>query len=192
VKFFFDLFPVILFFVAFKFWGIYVATAIAIAATIAQVTWTKLKHGKVSNMQVGSLVIIVLFGGATLLLQDETFIKWKPTVLYWLAGGVFLGALGFGKNLIKSVMSEGGLELPAQVWTKLCIAWGVFFLFKGTLNLWVAYNFPTDTWVNFKLFGGTGLMIAFVIAQALWLAKYLPDDEEKKPAVPAPATDKQA
>jgi len=192
VKFFFDLFPVILFFVAFKIWGIYVATAVAIGATLVQVTWTKLKHGKVSNMQVGSLVIIVLFGGATLLLQDETFIKWKPTVLYWLAGVVFLGALAFGKNLIKSVMSEGGLELPAQVWTKLCIAWGVFFLFKGTLNLWVAYNFPTDTWVNFKLFGGMGLMIAFVIAQALWLAKYLPDDEEKKPAVPAPAADKQA
>ena len=154
-------------------------------------TWTKLKHGKVSNMQWGSLVIIVLFGGATLLLQDETFIKWKPTVLYWLAGVVFLGALGFGKNLIKAVMSEG-LELPEQVWKKLCIAWGVFFIFKGTLNLWVAYNFPTDTWVNFKLFGGMGLMIAFVIAQALWLAKYLPDDDEKKPAVPAPATDKPA
>jgi intracellular septation protein len=174
VKFFFDLFPVILFFVAFKFFGIYVATAVAIAATVAQVTWTKLKHGKVSNM-----------------LQDETFIKWKPTVLYWLAGAAFLGALAFGKNLIKAVMSEG-LELPTHVWTKLCVAWGVFFLFKGTLNLWVAYNFPTDTWVNFKLFGGMGLMIAFVIAQALWLAKYLPDDDEKKPAVAAPATDKPA
>jgi intracellular septation protein len=191
VKFFFDLFPVILFFVAFKFFGIYVATAVAIAATVAQVTWTKLKHGKVSNMQWGSLVIIGIFGGATLVLQDETFIKWKPTVLYWLAGAAFLGALAFGKNLIKAVMSEG-LELPTHVWTKLCVAWGVFFLFKGTLNLWVAYNFPTDTWVNFKLFGGMGLMIAFVIAQALWLAKYLPDDDEKKPAVAAPATDKPA
>jgi intracellular septation protein len=189
VKFFFDLFPVILFFVAFKFWGIYVATAVAIAATMVQVTWTRLKHGKVSNMQWGSLVIIVLFGGATLLLQDETFIKWKPTVLYWLAGVAFLGALGFGKNLIKAVMSEG-MELPEPVWTKLCIAWGVFFLFKGTLNLWVAYNFPTDTWVNFKLFGGMGLMLAFILAQALWLAKYLPDEEDKKSAAAAPAADK--
>jgi intracellular septation protein len=192
VKFFYDLFPVILFFVAFKFQGIYVATAAAIAATVVQVTWTKLRHGKVSNMQWGSLVIIAVFGGATLVLQDETFIKWKPTVLYWLAGVAFLGALAFGKNLIKAVMSEGGMELPAHVWTKLCVAWGVFFIFKGTLNLWVAYNFPTDTWVNFKLFGGMGLMLAFVLAQALWLAKYLPDEEDKKPAVAAPATDKQA
>jgi intracellular septation protein len=192
VKFFFDLFPVILFFVAFKIWGIYVATGVAMAATVVQVSWTKFRHGKVSKLLWASLVIIMVFGGATLFLQDETFIKWKPTVLYWLAGVVFLGALAFGKNPIKGVMSEGGLELPEQVWTKLCIAWGVFFLFKGTLNLWVAYNFPTEAWVNFKLFGFTALMIAFVIAQALWLAKYLPDDEEKKPAVPAPATDKQA
>jgi intracellular septation protein len=192
VKFFFDLFPVILFFVAFKIWGIYVATAVAMAATLAQVSWTKFRHGKVSKLLWASLVIIMVFGGATLFLQDETFIKWKPTVLYWIAGVVFLGALAFGKNPIKGVMSEGGLELPEHVWTKLCIAWGVFFLFKGTLNLWVAYNFDTEAWVNFKLFGFTALMIAFVIAQALWLAKYLPDDEEKKPAVPAPAADKQA
>jgi intracellular septation protein len=189
VKFLFDLFPVILFFVAFKFQGIYAATAVAIAATVVQVTWTKLRHGKVSNMQWGSLVIIAVFGGATLVLQDETFIKWKPTVLYWLAGVGFLAALAFGRNPIKAVMSEG-LELPAHAWTKLCVAWGLFFLFKGTLNLWVAYNFPTDTWVNFKLFGGMGLMLAFIVAQALWMAKYLPDEEEKKPAVPAPATDK--
>jgi intracellular septation protein len=192
VKFFFDLFPVILFFVAFKIWGIYVATGVAMAATVVQVSWTKFRHGKVSKLLWASLVIIMVFGGATLFLQDETFIKWKPTVLYWLAGVVFLGALAFGKNPIKGVMSEGGLELPEHVWTKLCIAWGVFFLFKGTLNLWVAYNFDTEAWVNFKLFGFTALMIAFVIAQALWLAKYLPDDEEKKPAAPAPATDKQA
>ena len=116
-------------------------------------------------------------------LRDETFIKWKPTVLYWLAGVTFLGALAFGKNLVKAVMAEG-LELPELVWTKLCIAWGLFFLFKGTLNLYVAYAFPTDTWVNFKLFGGMGLMLLFVIAQALWLSKYLPDDEAAKAKEP--------
>ncbi len=177
MKFLFDLFPVILFFIAFKFEGIFVATAVAIAATIAQIAWVKLRGAKVSNMQWTALGIIVVFGGATLLLRDETFIKWKPTVLYWLAGGAFLGALAFGKNLIKAVMAEGGLELPEPVWFKLCVAWGVFFLFKGALNLYVAYNFETDTWVNFKLFGGMGLMFAFVIAQALWLSKYLPEEE---------------
>ena len=105
-----------------------------------------------------------------------------------LIGGFFLHlavfmvqqALAFKQNLVKAVMSEGGgLLLPEPIWTKLCIAWGVFFIFKGTLNIWVAYAFDTDTWVNFKLFGGMGLMFAFVIAQAMWLSKYLPEDPPK-------------
>jgi len=178
LKFLFDLFPVILFFVAFKFAGIYWATGVAIAATVLQVGYVLARGRKPSNMQWAGLVIIGLFGGATLLLHDETFIKWKPTVLYWLAGVSFLVALAFGKNLVKAVMSEG-LELPEPVWSKLCIAWGLFFLFKGTLNLYVAYAFPTDTWVNFKLFGGMGLMLLFIVAQALWLSKYLPDEPAK-------------
>jgi intracellular septation protein len=178
LKFLFDLFPVILFFVAFKFADIFVATAVAIVATAMQIGYVLARRRKVTNMQWASLVIIGIFGGATLLLRDETFIKWKPTVLYWLAGAVFLGALAFGKNLVKAVMSEG-LELPEPVWFKLCIAWGLFFLFKGTLNLYVAYTFPTDFWVNFKLFGGFGLMILFVLAQGVWLSKYLPDDAAK-------------
>jgi len=185
LKLLFDLFPVILFFVAFKFQGIYAATAVAIAATVVQVGYVLARGRKVSNMQWMSLVIIVLFGGATLLLRDETFIKWKPSVLYWLAGVVFLGGLAFRTNLVKAVMSEG-ITLPEHAWTKLCVAWGVFFLFKGTLNLWVAYTFSTDTWVNFKLFGGMGLMFAFVIAQAFWMARYLPDDEAKPAAEAAP------
>jgi len=178
VKFFFDFFPVILFFVAYKVTDIFVATGVAIAATIAQIAWVLVRGKKVTGMQWTSLVIIVVFGGATLLLRDETFIKWKPTVLYWLAGVVFLGALAFKQNLVKGVMGAG-IELPAPVWTKLAVAWGVFFLFKGTLNLWVAYNFSTETWVNFKLFGGMGLMLAFVVAQALWIARYLPDEDAK-------------
>ena len=180
-----DLFPVILFFIAFKVADIYWATGVAIAATVVQVGWALARGRKVANMQWTSLAIIVVFGGATLLLRDETFIKWKPTVLYWLAGAAFLGGLAFGKNLIKAVMSEG-IELPEDVWTRLCIAWGVFFLAKGALNLWVAYTFSTDTWVNFKLFGGMGLIIAFVIAQAFWLARYIPDDEPAKAAAEPP------
>ena len=170
MKLLFDFFPVILFFVAYKFADIYVATGVAIAASVVQIGYVLARRRKVTGMQWASLVIIVVFGGATLVLRDETFIKWKPTVLYWLAGVVFLGALAFKQNLVKAVMSEGGLELPEVVWTKLCIAWGVFFIFKGTLNLWVAYAFTTDVWVNFKLFGGMGLMLAFVLAQALWLS----------------------
>ena len=179
MKFLFDLFPVILFFVAFKLSDIFVATAVAIVATALQIGWSLWRRHTVSKMQWASLVIIGVFGGATLLLHDETFIKWKPTVLYWLAGVVFLGGLAMRKNLVKAVMAEGGLELPEPVWFKLCVAWGVFFLFKGALNLWVAYTFPTDTWVNFKLFGGMGLMLVFVIAQALWISRYVPHEEER-------------
>lgn len=189
MKLLFDFFPVILFFVAFKIQGIYVATAAAIVATIVQVGWVLARRRKVSNMQWMSLAIIVVFGGATLLLRDETFIKWKPSVLYWLAGTVFLGGLAFGTNLVKAVMSEG-ITMPEHAWTKLCLAWGAFFLFKGTLNLWVAYNFDTDTWVNFKLFGGMGLMLAFVLAQAFWMARYLPDDDAKPVPDAAPDSPK--
>ena len=179
MKFLFDFFPVILFFVAFKVADIYWATAMAIAATFLQIGYVLARRRKVTGMQWASLVIIGVFGGATLLLRDETFIKWKPTVLYWLAGLVFLGGLAFKQNLVKAVMKEGGLELPEPIWTRLCVAWGIFFICKGTLNLWVAYTFSTETWVNFKLFGGMGLMLAFVVAQAMWLSKYLPDEPPK-------------
>lgn len=183
MKFLFDFFPVILFFVAYKVADIYWATGVAIAATFLQIGYVIARGRKVTGMQWASLVIIGVFGGATLLLRDELFIKWKPTVLYWLAGAVFLGALAFRQNLVKAVMGEG-ITLPEIVWTKLCVAWGVFFIFKGSLNLWVAYAFPTDVWVNFKLFGGMGLMFAFVIAQALWISRYLPD--EAPAGAPAP------
>jgi intracellular septation protein len=186
LKFLFDFFPVILFFVAFKVTDIYTATAVAMAATVGQIGYMLARRRKVTNMQWASLAIIGIFGGATLLLRDETFIKWKPTVLYWLAGAVFLGALAFKTNLVKAVMSEGGLELPERVWTQLAVAWGLFFLFKGTLNLWVAYNFSTEAWVNFKLFGGMGLMLAFVFAQALWISRYVPDAAAVKTENPEP------
>jgi intracellular septation protein len=178
LKFLFDFFPVILFFVAFKMSDIFVATGVAIAASVLQIGYMLVRGRKVTGMQWVSLVIIVIFGGATLILRDETFIKWKPTVLYWLAGVTFLGALAFRQNLVKAVMGEG-IVLPERVWKQLAVAWGVFFLFKGTLNLWVAYNFSTETWVNFKLFGGMGLMFAFVIAQSFWISRYLPDDDAK-------------
>jgi intracellular septation protein len=182
MKFLLDFFPVILFFVAYKFSDIFVATGVAIAATVLQIGWVLARGRKVTGLQWTGLFVIGVFGGATLLLRDETFIKWKPTVLYWLAGLVFLGALAFRQNLVKAVMSEGGLELPEPVWTKLAVAWGLFFLFKGALNLYVAYAFTTDVWVNFKLFGGMGLMLAFVIAQALWLSKHLPEEPAKPKA----------
>ena len=179
MKFLFDLFPVILFFVAFKFFGIYIATAVAIVATVAQIAWVCYRHRKIDNIQWVTLGVIVVFGGATLLLHDETFIKWKPTVLYWLFGAALLVAeFGFRKNLIKAMMGKQ-LTLADSIWRWLLMSWIGFFVIMGVLNLYVAFNFSTDAWVNFKLFGGTGLMLAFVVLQALFLAKYVDSGETK-------------
>ena len=183
MKFLFDLFPVILFFVAFKFAGIYVATAVAMGATVAQIAWVWFRHRKVEPMLWVSFGVIAVFGSATLLLQDETFIKWKPTVLYWLfAASLSIAQLAFRKNLIRAMMGKQ-LQLPEPAWTRLLWSWVAFFTLMGVANLYVAFNYSTDQWVNFKLFGGMGLMFAFVIAQALFLARYLGEEppEGKKP-----------
>lgn len=173
MKFLFDLFPVILFFIVYKFFGIYAATATAIAATIVQIGWVKYRHGKVDNALIASGVIIVVFGGATLLLHDESFIKWKPTVLYWLfAISLAVTNALFKKNLIRSLMDKK-ISMPEKVWDKLNLAWAIFFAVLGCLNLYVAFNFSTDTWVNFKLFGTMGLMLVFVIGQTIVLDKHM-------------------
>jgi len=173
MKIFLDFFPIILFFVAFKFAGIYVATGVAIVATVAQIGWLRYKTGKVEPMQWISLGVIVLFGGATLIAHNDTFIKWKPTVLYWLMGGALLmGQLFFRKNLLKSLMGKQ-MELPDAAWRVMNWSWTGFFAVMGVINLWVAFNFDTDTWVNFKLFGGLGLMLVFVVGQALYLGRYM-------------------
>jgi len=175
MKFLFDLLPVALFFVAFKIAGIYVATGVAIATTFLQVGWLKLRGQRVHPMLWASLGIIGVFGGATLFLQDETFIKWKPTVLYWLFGVVLAAsALLFRRNLIRVMLSEQ-VDMPEPVWARLNWSWVGFFVFMGAANLYVAYNYSTDSWVDFKLFGGTGLMLAFVVAQSFVLAKYMQD-----------------
>jgi intracellular septation protein len=178
MKFLFDLLPVILFFVVFKFAGIYAATGVAIAATFAQIGWLKFRRRRVDTMMWVSLAIIVVFGGATLLLKDETFIKWKPTVLYWLFGATLVGGqLLFRKNVIRSIMGKQ-VVLPETAWRKLNWSWAGFFAFMGAANLYVAYNYSTDTWVNFKLFGGMGLMLVFIVLQALFLSRYMQEKEQ--------------
>ncbi|MDP2829458.1 MAG: septation protein A [Sulfuricellaceae bacterium] len=176
MKFLFDFFPILLFFAVFKLYGIYAATATAIVATFAQIGWVWVRHRKVDTMLWVSLAIITVFGGATLLLHDETFIKWKPTVLYWLFAVVLLASAGlFKKNLIRTMM-EKQFTAPDFIWRNLNLAWALFFAAMGVLNLYVAFNFSTDIWVNFKLFGSMGLMFVFVILQGLALSKYI---EEK-------------
>jgi intracellular septation protein len=180
VKFLFDIFPVLVFFIAFKVYGILAATAAAIIATAVQVAWSWLRHRKVEKMMLISFGIILVFGGATLLLQDETFIKWKPTVLYWAFTLILLiSEQFFRKNLIRSMMSAQ-MSLPDAVWKNLNLSWSLFFALMGIVNLYVAFNYSTDTWVNFKLFGGTGLLLAFAIGQALMLSRHLEPEQDEK------------
>jgi len=167
-----DFLPIAVFFAAFKLFDIWVATGVAIVATFIQIAWLRWSTGKVEPMQWLSLAVIVLFGGATLLSHNETFIKWKPTVLYWLLGGILaIGQLVFRRNLLKALMAAQ-VTLPDAGWRMMNWSWTGFFAVMGALNLWVAYSFSTDTWVNFKLFGGLGLMAVFVVGQAIWLSRY--------------------
>ena len=178
MKLLFDLFPIILFFIAYKVFGIYVATTVAIAATVVQIAWMKWRHGKVDVMLWVSFVIIAVFGGATLMLHDATFIKLKPTVLYWLFSVILLFSnIFFNKNLMRALLQEK-IALPLHIWHRVNLMWSLFFALLGILNLYVAFNFSEDAWVNFKLFGFTGLMLVFILAQSAWLAKYV--DEKKE------------
>jgi intracellular septation protein len=179
MKLLFDLFPVILFFAVFKLFGIFAATAAAIGATVLQIAWTKWRHGKVDTMLWVSFGIIALLGGATLALHDETFIKWKPTVLYWVFSCTLLiSDLVFKKNLMRAMLHEK-IALPVRVWHYVNLSWSLFFAVLGVVNLYVALNYSTDGWVDFKLFGTTGMMLVFVLLQAIALSKYVEEDKEK-------------
>lgn len=179
MKFLFDLFPVLLFFVAYKFAGIYVATGVAIAASVAQIAWLFFRRQKIDGMMWLSLGVIVVLGGATLISHNENFIKWKLTALYWLYASILLGSDWiFNKNLIRSILDKQ-LTLPQRIWRILNSSWAVFFISMGCLNLYVAYHFSTDTWVNFKLFGSMAIMLVFIIGQGLVLNRYLVSDHHE-------------
>jgi len=183
MKLLFDFFPVVLFFVTYKLYddareGILAATAVIIVATIVQVAISWLRERRVEKMHVATLVIVVILGGVTLLLEDEIYVKWKPTVVNWLFGLVFLASQFIGRRtLVERVMGEK-IQLPAPVWMRLNASWVAFFLAMGALNLFVVYRYDTDTWVNFKLFGLMGLTFAFVIAQGFWLVRHMPAEDE--------------
>lgn len=180
MKLLFDFFPIVLFFIAYKVYGIFVATAVAIAATVVQVGVSWFKHRKVENMHWVTLVLITLFGGATIVLQDELFIKWKSTVIYWLFGFAFLGSQVIGKRPLVERMISKALTLPRIIWRRLNMIWALYFISLGCINLFVVYNFDTETWVNFKLFGTLALMLAFVLLQTIYLSRYIPETETEE------------
>lgn len=187
MKFLFEFLPLILFFVAFKLKGIIFATAVAVIAAVTQFVWLKARGKPISLMQWISLGIIIVFGGATLLLDDDRFIKVKPTVLYWTFGAALLvGRLFFRTNWLQKVMPSSELALPDAVWTRLTWAWIAFFTAMGCLNLYVAFTFSLDTWANFKVWGSMGIILLFSLAQGLYMARHMPDDD-KPAASPPPA-----
>ncbi len=202
----FDFFPILLFFIVYKFYldlpddwilsvngllpfmelkpgeakhAIYLATLTAIVATVIQVALVAMIRKKVEKMLLITLLLLLVFGGATLFLKDPVFIKWKPTAINWLFAIVFLGSHFIGdKPLVQRMMSQA-LEIEDRsVWARLNLAWVLFFVISGVVNLIVAFNFSEEIWVDFKLFGMLGLTLVFVIGQAFWLARYIPSESE--------------
>lgn len=174
MKLLFDFFPIVLFFICYKFYGIYSATAVAMAAAFLQVIFHRIKYQRYEKLHIISFALITILGGATLFFHNPWFIKWKPTGIYWLASMAFLWSSLFGKKTIVQSMMDNNIQLPAKMWSRLNIAWALFFIMMGGLNLYVAYSFDTDFWVNFKLFGGAGFTLLFVFLQALYLTKQMP------------------
>ena len=174
MQFLIDYFPLLLFFAAFKLWDIYVATAVAIVASVAQIAYFRWRRGKVEVVHWLSLAIIAVFGGATLLLHDETFIKWKPTVLYWLFAAILaVGRLGFRRNLIGALLKE--ITLPDAVWARVTWIWVGFLLAMGGVNLYVATHYSTAAWVNFKVWGAMGMFFLLAVGTVASVARYLPE-----------------
>ena len=190
MKLLFDFFPLILMFAAYKMYDIYVATAVAIVATIAQVIYLKVRGKKVEPMMWIGLGIILVAGGATIIFKDEMFIKLKPTVLFLvMAVAIGVAQFGFGKNPI-SVIFNNQIQAPPPVWKKLALAWMIFLIFVAVLNLYFAYYQSTDTWFLFKTFGDMGLFLVFIIAQIIWLYPYMPKDDAETSTAEALADNK--
>ena len=180
MKFLFDLFPILLFFLAYKLYGIYVATAVAIAAAFLQTGLYWVKNRKFETMHLVTLGILVLFGGLTLVLHDPVFIKWKPTVVNWLFALIFLGSRFIGQRTLVERMMSHAISVPTAVWLKLNWAWTLFFIAIGLVNLYVAYRYSEAVWVNFKLFGMLGLTLVFVFAQAFYLSRFMETGDSKE------------
>lgn len=200
MKLLFDFLPIILFFAAYRIAGsnesgalemlapwlgdgivaaqapLLIATAVAIATTGAQVTWSLLRHRKVDTTLWVSFALILLFGGATLAFHDATFIKWKPTVLYWSFAFVLtISALLFRVNLLRRMLAAQ-VRLPEPVWQQLNFAWVGFFALMGVLNLYVAFNHSEQVWVNYRLFGGMGLTLVFLLGQGFYLSRFIQEE----------------
>lgn len=183
MKLLFDFFPILIFFICYKFFGIYTATALAMVASLLQVVFHRIKHQRYEKLHLISLGLILVLGGATLFFHNPWFIKWKPTGIYWLSSLVFIGSAFIGKKTLIQKMMDGNINLPERIWHRLNFAWAIYFIFMGALNLYVAYYYDTDFWVNFKLFGGAGFMLIFVFLQAIYLTRHAIDQPNGETSV---------
>ncbi|MAZ44927.1 MAG: septation protein A [Legionellales bacterium] len=170
MKFIFETIPLLLFFICFKVYDIYIATGVAIGATALGVLLTWVYYRRVEPMQLITLAILTFLGGATILLKDETFIKYKPSVVYWIMAIVFAISQLLKKPLIQHAL-QNSVTLPVWAWRRLNHSWVLFFILMGGLNLFVAHHYDTATWVNFKVFGGLGLTFLFIVGQAIFLSR---------------------
>ena len=177
---FLEFFPIVVFFVVYKLYDIYTATAAVIAATIVQLVIYRVIFKKIETMQWITLGLILVMGGATLYLQDDQFIKWKLSIIEWLFGAAFLASQFFGSKTFIERMMGASLELPAKIWKRLNLSWALFFTSIGFLNLYVMKQYSTDDWVNFKTFAVPGLMVVFILVQMVFLYKFAPTTEAKK------------
>ena len=174
-----DFLPIVIFFVVYKMTNdLILATAILIPATMLQMGYTWLTTKKIEKMQLVTLIMVVVLGGLTVALQDGQFIKWKPTIVNWLFGLAFLGSQFIGKKPVVQRLMEKGIQLPSRIWRQLNFAWFVFFTAMGSLNLYVAFNYSEATWVDFKLFGMLGLTFVFILAQGIYMSRFMPKDNE--------------
>lgn len=185
MKFLFDFFPILLFFVAYKMYDMFVATGVIIVASVVQVSFYWYKHRRFEKMHIITLILVVILGSATIILQDENFIKWKPTIVNWLFAIAFLGSHFIGEKTVIERMLDSNITLPSAIWKRLNISWVVFFILMGIVNVYVAFYYAldlsheerNDIWVNFKLFGMMGLTLTFTIAQAFYLARHIQDEK---------------
>lgn len=181
-----DFIPVLLFLIAFKLYGIYVATAVGIISTALQVIITRIVRKHFDKQQLVTLAVFTLFGGMTLYFHNPIFVKWKPSIVFWIFGSAFFMSQFIGAKPIIQRMLEGIMDskastsaVPKSFWKKLNLAWAIFFLTLGTINIYVAYTYSTETWVNFKVYGILGLLIAFSFVQAMCLSRYLTDVKQQ-------------
>lgn len=176
MRFIFDFIIIIAFFIAYKLWGLYIATAVIMGGSALQLLFHRWRDGKWDKFSLRLALIIWVLGAATLILHNSIFIKWKPTIAYWVLSGLFMGSHYFAKTPILQRLLGTKITLPDFVWQRLNLSWGLFFLFLGALNIYVIYNYSTDVWVYFKLIGCIGLSIIFMIFQGIYMARHMPKE----------------